>query len=243
MRNRSSSSSGSLARRSIASSRASWRCSSDWLRRARFRKMSLMPWRSRAWPTAASTAVCWTAANACRTWPISSEVAGSSGASADTSTSWPAASRLHHVGQPLVGQFQRRLAQRGQLTDQATADPRCDTMMDRIDREQAQPARQEEFQVRAVGVGRRLGGELRSRPALPALESPAATPPTACLPRLRLDRGGLAGPGVAHQPCFPATVRAVVRLRADVVGVVGAVLGSGPAASGCRAPGARQPAG
>ncbi len=102
MRNRSSSSSGSLARRSIASSRASWRCSSDWLRRARFRKMSLMPWRSRAWPTAASTAVCWTAAKACRTWPISSELAGSSGASAETSTSSPAASRLTTSGSRLL---------------------------------------------------------------------------------------------------------------------------------------------
>ena len=42
-RNRSSSASGSVARRSIWSSRESCRCSSDWLRRARLRNTSLRP--------------------------------------------------------------------------------------------------------------------------------------------------------------------------------------------------------
>ena len=52
--------------RSIASSSASCRCSSDWLRRARLRKTWLTPLRRLAWPTAASTAVRCTAENASR---------------------------------------------------------------------------------------------------------------------------------------------------------------------------------
>ena len=92
-RNRSSRASGSVARRSIWSSRVSWRCSSDWLRRARLRNTSLRPRRSLASSTAARMAVCRTRSKAWPTRPISSPPVRSDGASAATSTSSPRRSR------------------------------------------------------------------------------------------------------------------------------------------------------
>ena len=55
--NRFSRISGSSVRRSMESSRLSWRCSRAWLRQARLRKTWPTPLRRVAWPTAASTAV------------------------------------------------------------------------------------------------------------------------------------------------------------------------------------------
>ena len=90
---RSSSTSGSVARRSASSSTVSWRCSSDWLRLARLRNMSLTPWRTRASSTADLMAVCRTASIAWPTWPISSLPTRIGGASAATSTDSPRRSR------------------------------------------------------------------------------------------------------------------------------------------------------
>ncbi len=86
---RSSSTSGSVARRSASSSTVSWRCSSDWLRLARLRNMSLTPWRTRASSIADLMAVCRTVSIAWPTWPISSPPTCSGGASAATSTDSP----------------------------------------------------------------------------------------------------------------------------------------------------------
>ena len=99
---RSSSTSGSVARRSISSSTVSWRCSSDWLRRARLRNMSLTPWRTRASSTADLMAVCRTVSIAWPTWPISSLPTRSGGASAATSTDSPRRSRATTDGQLLL---------------------------------------------------------------------------------------------------------------------------------------------
>ena len=96
--NRSSSTSGSVAFRSMPSSTVSWRCSSDWLRRARLRNMSLTPCRSRASSTADLMAVCRTVSIAWPTWPISSLPTRSGGASAATSTLSPRRSLLTTEG-------------------------------------------------------------------------------------------------------------------------------------------------
>ena len=162
MRNRSSSSCGSLARRSIASSSVSWRCSSDWLRRARLRKMSLIPCRSLAWPTAASMAVCCTAANACLTWPISSELAGSSGASAATFTSSPAASRLTTDGSRSLARSSAE-SRRSRSSRTMLRPTRTDTRMDITTASRPRPPARIRPQVGGPGVGAGLAADLGGR--------------------------------------------------------------------------------
>ena len=93
MRNRLSRSSGSAARRSSESSSVTWRSSSAWLRRARFLNTSLMPRRTFASSTAASTAVRCAVLNAALTWPISSGLGCRDGTCVATSTVSPARSR------------------------------------------------------------------------------------------------------------------------------------------------------
>ena len=154
--------------------------------RARLRKMSLIPCRSLAWPTAASTAVCCTAANARLTWPISSELAGSSGSSAATSSP-----RRRPAGrprrQPHVGQVQRRVAQVAQLADllgRLRSIPRwtAPRPAGRGRRPMPGPGRWTWHWRWPAGE---LGGGLGA-----ALDSPAATPPTACCQAAGSTAGG-----------------------------------------------------
>jgi hypothetical protein len=128
---------------------------------------------------------------------------------------------LHDVGQPPVRQFQRRLAQRGQLTDQAAADH--DRNEDGQDhREEAQPARQDEFQVGSAGVGRCLRGD-RVRRLGAGLGQTRSHAPDRSLPLLGQDGRGAAHPRVGHEPVFQRG-QGGGSLRADVAGVVRAVL-------------------
>ncbi|RAO51130.1 Chitinase [Micromonospora noduli] len=96
--NSSASSSGSSLRRSIRSSRCSWRCTRLWLRRAMLRKTSLSPRRRVTSSTAAWTAVRCTSVKARPTSPISSWPYSSGGASRATSTCSPRRSRATTSG-------------------------------------------------------------------------------------------------------------------------------------------------
>jgi hypothetical protein len=127
----------------------------------------------------------------------------------------------HHIGQPFMRQFQRRIAERGQFPDDAPADhERHEDGQNH--REQAQPARQDELQVRVVRVGRCLGGD-HVRGLRGGLGQACSDAAHRGFPLQRLDRGRAGRPGVAHHPVFQPG-QGGGRLRADVVGVVAAVL-------------------
>ncbi len=69
------------------------RCSSDWLRLARFTNTWLTPWRSLAWSTAASTAVDWTSLNALTMSTISDVCALTSSGATSSAEGGPASPR------------------------------------------------------------------------------------------------------------------------------------------------------
>src|SRR5580692_6034815 len=143
--NSSSRVSRSVCLRSIVSSRASWRCSSDWLRQARLRKTWLMPRRILAWPTAASTAVRWTEEKASATLAVSTIRPGLRG---DVDVLALAEPR-DHGRQPVLRQLERRPLQARQLAADPAAEAQHEEYREQ-DREQARACRQAEFQQQLV---------------------------------------------------------------------------------------------
>ena len=127
----------------------------------------------------------------------------------------------HHVGQPLVRQFQRGLPEGGQLAHQAAPDPQAQGDGDGY-RDQAQAADQEQPEVGGGGLAVGLAREPVRCLQAGRLET-GADLADRLLPRERRDRRHGARPGADHRVL--QRQQRQVPARADGVGVVGAVLG------------------